>query len=90
MPRLGTPRPGADTEPACGEVTGALQAPDGAWRVEIVHSAGNNFARLIHGDDVIDALSITSVKQPLGQAGINMADLIEMAEDAASNQPGAA
>jgi hypothetical protein len=58
-----------------GEVEGALQAPDGRWRVEIVRRGRDQFFRLIHGDNVIDGLDVESVEQMLAEAGIDMADL---------------
>ena len=36
---------------------GALQTPDGGWRVEIVRRADREFFRLIHGDNVAALMS---------------------------------
>jgi bifunctional non-homologous end joining protein LigD len=71
-------------------VTGALQTPDGAWRVEIVHRSGNEFFRLIHRDNIIDGLTITTVEQLLAQAGADMTDLTEAPEIAGETEPGTA
>ncbi|WP_305785331.1 non-homologous end-joining DNA ligase [Symbioplanes lichenis] len=63
--------------PSQGTIEGALQTPDGRWRVEAVRRGRDRFYRLIHGDNTIDGLVIATVERLLHQAGIDMADLIE-------------
>ena len=60
-----------------GEVEGAMQTPDGAWRVEVVRRGRTRWYRLVHGDDVIDWLSISAVERILDEAGVDRAGLIE-------------
>jgi bifunctional non-homologous end joining protein LigD len=63
--------------PPQGAVIGALQTPDGAWRVEIVKRGRQDFYRLVHGDNIIDGLFIATVERLLAEAGVDMAELIE-------------
>ncbi len=63
--------------PSQGTVEGALETPDGRWRVEAVRRGRDRFYRLIHGDNTIDGLAIATVERLLHQAGIDMADLAE-------------
>jgi bifunctional non-homologous end joining protein LigD len=58
-------------------VRGALETPDGAWRVEVVQERAAFHYRILHGDDVIERIPIASVQRILGDAGVDMADLIE-------------
>ena len=60
-----------------GVVEGALQSPDGRWRVEAVRRGRDRFYRLIHGDNVVDGLAIATLERLLGEAGVDMADLVE-------------
>ena len=60
-----------------GEVEGAMQTPDGAWRVEIVRRGRSRWYRVVHGDDVQDWLSIGSVERILTEAGVERDRLIE-------------
>jgi hypothetical protein len=62
--------------PAQGTVIGAMQTPDGRWRVEAVRRGKQDFYRLIHGDNVVDGLFIASVQRLLTEAGVDMADLV--------------
>jgi bifunctional non-homologous end joining protein LigD len=71
-------------------VTGALETPDGTWRVEIVQRNGNEVCRLVHGHNVIDGLSIEGVDELLAKAGVNIADLVDASQDARSHEPDAA
>jgi len=52
-----------------GTVEGAMQTPDGAWRVEIVRRGRSRWYRGVHGDDVVDWLSISAVERLLDEAG---------------------
>ncbi|MBM2620570.1 non-homologous end-joining DNA ligase [Actinoplanes sp. LDG1-06] len=63
--------------PSQGTVIGAMQTPDGRWRVEAVRRGRQDFYRIIHGDNVIDGLAIATVERLLGEAGVNLGDLIE-------------
>jgi hypothetical protein len=56
----------------------AMQTSDGAWRVDIVRRGPAQWYRVVHGDSVIDWLSIASVRRILGEAGIDLADLAEV------------
>ena len=59
-----------------GEVEGAMRTPDGAWRVEIVRRGRTRWYRVVHGDDVQDWLSISSVERILSEAGVRRDQLI--------------
>jgi hypothetical protein len=54
-----------------GEVEGAMQTPDGAWRVEVVRRGRTRWYRIVHGEDVIDWLSIAAVERILDEAGVD-------------------
>ncbi len=58
----------------------AMQAPDGAWRVEIAKRGRAPWYRVIHGDNEVDWLIIAAVQRILTEAGIDMADLHEATE----------
>ncbi len=58
----------------------AMQTPDGAWRVEVVQRGHTPWYRILHGDSEIDWLSIAAVERILSEAGIDVADLIEVTE----------
>jgi hypothetical protein len=59
-------------------VEGALQTPDGACRVEIVKRGQARWYRVVHGDNVVDWLSIAAVERVLAEAGVDMAVLVEV------------
>jgi hypothetical protein len=63
------------------KIEGALQTPDGAWRVEIVRRGKSRWYRILHGDNAVDWLSIAGVERLLGEAGVGMADLVEAVDD---------
>jgi hypothetical protein len=46
-----------------GEVEGAMQTHDGAWPIEVVRRGKTRWYHVIHGDNVIDWLSITSIER---------------------------
>lgn len=48
-----------------------MQTRDGVWRVEVY--------RLVHGDNVVEGLSLASVQRLLAEAGVDFADLVEAA-----------
>ena len=60
-----------------GEVEGAMRTPDGQWRVEIIRRGRTRWYRVVHGDEVIDWLSIASVERILRDAGVDRDQLIE-------------
>jgi bifunctional non-homologous end joining protein LigD len=73
------------------KVHGALQSPDGQWRVEVVQLRRPRYPRgmaaeyrLIHGDEVREGLAIGTVQYLLEEAGVDMGDLVE-----ASTEPSA-
>lgn len=72
------------------KIEGALQTPDGAWRVEIVKRGKTRWYRIVHDDNEIDWLSIGAVERILGDAGVDMADLTETPADGAGRVRGAA
>jgi hypothetical protein len=47
-----------------------VQTPDGRWRVEAIRRRTNYWYRIIHGDDVLDWLSIGQVQNILAEAGV--------------------
>jgi hypothetical protein len=54
-----------------GEVEGAMQTPDGAWRVEVVRRGRTRWYRIVHREDVLDWLSIAAVERILDEAGVD-------------------
>ena len=60
------------------EIEGAMQTPDGAWRVEIVRRRRTRWYRIVHGAEVTDWLSITAVERILDQAGVDRHSLVEV------------
>ncbi|MER7274381.1 hypothetical protein ABT369_08000 [Dactylosporangium sp. NPDC000244] len=61
------------------KVIGAMQTPGGAWRVEVVrHPSGSRWYRLIHGENIVDFLTIGRVAELLAQAGVDMGELTEV------------
>ncbi len=62
---------------AAGTVEGAMQTPDGAWRVEVVRRGRTRWYRIVHGDDVLDWLSISAVERILDEAGVDRHLLID-------------
>ena len=54
-----------------------MQTPDRQWRIEAVRRGGDDFFRLLHGDNVIDDLLIEDLQKLLARAGVDMADFIE-------------
>jgi hypothetical protein len=60
-----------------GDVEFAMQTPDGAWRVEVVRRRQTRWYRIVHGDDVIDWLSIAAVERILDEAGVDRHTLVE-------------
>jgi hypothetical protein len=61
------------------QVESAMQTPDGAWRVEVVKRGRTRWYRIVHGDDVLDWLSIAAVERILAEAGVDMGALVDAA-----------
>ena len=55
----------------------AMRTPGGDWRVEVVKRGRTRWYRIIHQDNELDWLSIAAVQRILGEAGVDMADLVE-------------
>ncbi|MFI7598752.1 hypothetical protein [Actinoplanes sp. NPDC049681] len=53
-----------------GDIEGAMQTPDGSWRVEVVRRRGTRWYRIVHGEDILDWLSIAAVERILDEAGV--------------------
>lgn len=67
-----------------GKVEGAMQTPDGEWRVEIVRRHRTRWYRIVHGEDVLDWLSISAVERILAEAGVDRHLLTEVHADPAA------
>lgn len=67
---------------------GVLQTPDGAWHVEIVRRGETQWYRIVHGDDVIDWLSIAMVERILDEAGVDTAELVDAADELPTEEGG--
>jgi hypothetical protein len=52
------------------------QTPDGTWLVLTVRGGQNHWFRILHDDDVIDALSAESMATIMDAAGIDRRTLI--------------
>jgi bifunctional non-homologous end joining protein LigD len=70
------PVPAAGYPPAAARVDGAMQTPDGAWRVEAVRRGPTRWYRIAHGDNMIDGLSLADVERVLAGVGVDLADLV--------------
>lgn len=66
------------------KIRGALQTPDGQWRVEVVQRGSSIFYRLIHSENVVEGLAIATLLRLLAEAGVDMADMVEVPEGAPS------
>ena len=54
----------------------ALQTPDGAWRVEVVRRGRTRWFRVVNGNNELDWLAIAAAPRILGEAGVDIADLV--------------
>lgn len=61
-----------------GEVEGAMQTPDGSWRVEVIRRGRTRWYRVVHGDEVLDWLSIAGVERILREHGVDMDTLVDV------------
>ncbi len=55
-----------------------MQTPDGAWRVEVVRRKGTRWYRIVHGEDVLDWLTIAGVERILDEADVDRRLLIDV------------
>lgn len=55
-----------------------MQTADGQWRVEAVRRGNSRWYRIVHGEDVIDWLSIAAVQRILHEAGVDLSQLDEV------------
>ena len=64
-----------------GSVGSVMETADGQWRVEVYREPRTQtyWYRLIHGENVVEGLSIGSVQRLLAEAGYDFADLIDTA-----------
>ena len=60
-----------------GTVEGALQTPDGRWRVEVVRYGTTRWYRIVHDGTVADRLSISTVERLLADAGVDRDSLVD-------------
>jgi bifunctional non-homologous end joining protein LigD len=54
------------------EVRGAMVTPDGQWRVEVVSRKGVESFRILHGDNVVEGLSLGEVEELLSRRGVDL------------------
>jgi bifunctional non-homologous end joining protein LigD len=66
--------------PPTERVEGAMQTPDGRWRVEVVRRGNSRWYRIRHGDDLLDWLSIETVERLLAEAGVDRSTLVAVGE----------
>lgn len=61
-------------------ILGAMQTPDGSWRVEAVRDRGGLWYRVVHGGQVhADGLAIASVERIMrDEAHVTMGALVEV------------
>ncbi len=70
-------RPEGSTAVPAATVEGAMQTPDGRWRIEIMHRGDSRWYRITHDDNVLDWLDLAAVERILGDVGVDMSDLVE-------------
>lgn len=58
-----------------------MQTADGEWRVEVYRQlrSRTEWYRLIHGDNVVEGLTIGTLRRLLKEAGVDLADLVDAA-----------
>jgi bifunctional non-homologous end joining protein LigD len=61
--------------PAAPEVRGAMETPDGRWRVEVIRRGDAESFRIVHGDNVVEGLDIDGVQELLARRGVDMHQL---------------
>jgi hypothetical protein len=65
-------------------VEGAMETPDGVWRVEAIRRGRERWFRIIRREpidreSIIDWLTIASVERILDEAGVSLAELVDVA-----------
>ena len=55
-----------------------MQTPDGNWRVEVVRRGRTRWYRIVHGEDVLDWLSIAAVERILRDSGVSLESLVDV------------
>jgi bifunctional non-homologous end joining protein LigD len=65
----------AAVRPAAEEVRGAMETPDGQWRVEVVSRGDAEWFRLVHGDNVVESLDLPGLEDLLAQRGVELRSL---------------
>ncbi len=73
-------RPESTTAMPAATVAGAMQTPDGRWRIEIMHRGDSRWYRVSHDDNVLDWLDLAAVERILTDVGVDMSDLVEPAQ----------
>lgn len=68
-----------------------MQTPDGVWRVEVYRrprTRNSWWYRLINvpGGNVVEDLTITGVQRLLAEASVELADLVDVPDRAATTQ----
>lgn len=66
-------------------VQGAMQTPDGRWRVEVMRRGASRWYRILHDDNVLDWLTVTDVERILAEVGVDLGDLHETGAAASSS-----
>ena len=59
-----------------------MQTPDGSWRVEVVRRGRTRWYRVVHGEDVLDWLSIAAVERILRESGVALDELVDVPPEA--------
>jgi hypothetical protein len=62
-------------------VEGAMQTPDGAWRIETVDQSHRYWYRVLHDGEVFEPLSVADVDRVLTDAGVDPANLVPIQPD---------
>lgn len=58
------------------EILGAMQTPDGQWRVETVRQRDQEWLQVVHEGVAIQFLSLESARAILKKAGVDWAELV--------------
>jgi bifunctional non-homologous end joining protein LigD len=71
-----------------------MRTPDGRWRVEIYRRpfSRDYWYRLVNvpAGTAVEGLSIAAVQRLLDEAGVDIADLVEVGDTASDGRPGPA
>ena len=66
-------------------VEGAMQTPDGRWRIEVVRRGASRWYRILHDDNTLDWLAITDVERILRDVGVDMGHLVQTDQGVSAN-----